>query len=183
MQRRLTISLLRSGLLALLLVFPASLALAQRPTPSATPSRSNASHQPLWRCTAPGGVFVVAVSQIVAIGMHEYIVDGAARVTELNIDTTGNALVRYYFLEPIDPQTPLAVGQSALTKLKELAEEAASRVDIEESWRKVVKNYPGSTHARTIEFRVDSKEDLTKIFNSADTAFRNQRAGSTTIEP
>ncbi|HWL52780.1 MAG TPA: hypothetical protein VNQ90_10110 [Chthoniobacteraceae bacterium] len=185
MPRRPTIpSLLRCGLPLLFLALASLPAPAQRPSPSPSP-RSNpaASRVALWRCTTPGGTFVVSIPQIVSIGMHEYVVDGAARVTELNIDTTGNALVRYYYLEPITPQTPMAVGQSALTKLKELAEEAASRVDEEETWRKVVKTYPGSTHARTIEFRVDSKEQLTKIFNSADQAFRNQRAGSVTLEP
>jgi len=107
--------------------------------------------------------------------MHEYVVDGAARVTEMNVDTTGNALARFYYLEPITPQTPLGIGQSTINKLQELATEASTRTGQEEVWKKVSKTYPGSTHAHTVEFRVESKDELIKIFKSADAAFRQMR--------
>ena len=145
---------------------------AATPTPGRTPE---------WRCTLPGGVYVVPLRSMVGVAMHEYVVDGVARVTEVNIDTTGNALVRFYFLEPITPQTPLGAGQATLNKLQELAEEAASRSGQEEAWKKVVKTYPGSTHAHTIEFRLDSKEQLQKIFGSADQALRDFKDTAFTV--
>ncbi len=151
---------------------------AQAPTPTPGPGRT-----PEWRCTTPGGTYVVALRSIVSISMHEYVVDGAARVTELNIDTTGNALARFYYLEAITPQTPLAVGQSTLNKLQEMAEQASARTGQEEIWQKVTKTYPGSTHAHTIEYRLESKDDLKKIFNSADAALHDLRDGSITIQP
>ena len=49
-------------------------------------------------------------------------------------------------------------------------------------WKKVVKNYPTTTHARTVEYRVVKKEDLNKIYESAEEAFRLQRNKSVTIE-
>ena len=112
---------------------------------------------------------------MVSVGMQEYVVDGAARVTEVNIDTTGNALARFYYLEPITPQTPMAAGQSIINKAQELATEAAGRTGQEEVWKKVVKSYPTTTHAHTVEFRVASKDDLKKIFESAETAMRESR--------
>ena len=128
-----------------------------------------------WRATLPGGSFVVAVRSMVSVGMQEYVVDGAARVTEVNIDTTGNALARFYYLEPITPQTPMAAGQSLINKAQELAAEAAGRTGQEEVWKKVVKSYPSSTHAHTVEVRLGSKEDLKKIFESAETAMRESK--------
>ena len=94
------------------------------------------------------------------------------RVTELNIDTTGNALTRFYYIEPLTPQTPLASVQTAMQHAQETAEQAASHLGQEPPWKKVVKSYPTTTHAHTIEYRVDSKDQLQKIFQSADTALR-----------
>ena len=62
---------------------------------------------PVWRCELPGGIYEVALRSIVSVSTHEYIVDGAARVTEANVDTTGSMTVRFYFLEPITPTSPL----------------------------------------------------------------------------
>jgi hypothetical protein len=147
--------------------------LAQDASPSPTPILQ--SRVPLWTCKLPGGTYEVRLSSIVAVSSHEYIVDGAARVTEVNIDTTGNSLVRFYYLEPMTPTSPIGLGQSALNKLQDYAKEAATRTDTEEVWEKVVKNYPTSTHAHTVEYRLDSKDDLDKIFTSVDTALRQQR--------
>ena len=173
--RRLFLSLLGAGCLLLGVSASAQAPAQPSPTPLA-PGRV-----PQWRATLPGGSFVVALRSIVAVALHEYVVDGAARVTEMNIDTNGNALVRFYFLEPIAPQTPTALGQSALNRLQELAGEAAARTGQDEPWKKVSKTYPGSTHAHTIEFRVDSKDDLQKLFTSADRAFREMKEEAVTL--
>ena len=147
-------------------------------TPAATPAEPQATptppiKTPEWRCITPGGTYAVALKSMVCVAIQEYIVDGGARVTEVNIDTMGNSLARFYYLEPITPQSPAAVGQSALNKLQELATQASERTGQEETWKKVVKSYPTSTHAHTIEYRVDSADDLQKIFKSADTALRS----------
>ncbi len=112
---------------------------------------------------------------MVSVSLHEYIVDGVARVTEANIDTTGNALVRFYHLEPLTPQSPMTIGQSVVNKLQEMTTEAADRTGQEEPWKKVAKTFPGSTHAHTIDFRVESKETLRKLVESADNALKNGR--------
>ena len=38
-------------------------------------------------------------------------------------------------------------------------------------WKKVVKNYPATTHARTVEYRLTSREQLNKIFAGAEDIF------------
>ena len=44
-----------------------------------------------------------------------------------------------------------------------------------EAWKKVLKSYPTTTHQRTIEYRLPSKEAVQKIFDSAEAAFRLQK--------
>jgi hypothetical protein len=39
-------------------------------------------------------------------------------------------------------------------------------------WQKVVKNYPTTTHAKTIEYRIQDTATLTAIYNSAVNALR-----------
>src|SRR5215210_5374856 len=129
----------------------------------------------MWRCELPGGIYSVALRSIVSVSSHEYVVDAAARVTEVNIDTNGSMTARFYFMEPNTLTSPLGVGQSTLDKVQELAKEAADRTGQSDLWRKVVKNYPTTTHAHTIEYRLDSKEQLKKLFESAETAFRLNR--------
>lgn len=160
---------LRMGWLgALALLTCSSFAQAPSPNPAAADTRG----QPIWKCVLPGGTYEVALRSIVSVSQHEYIVDGAARVTEVNIDTFGNMAVRFYYLEPVIPQSPAGVGQSTINKLEELAHEATDRTGTDDVWRKVVKNYPTTTHARTIEYRLESKEQLQKLFDSAEKAFR-----------
>jgi len=139
------------------------------PTPSPSPTRI-----PMWRCDLPGGTYEVAIRSILSVSTHEYVVDGAAQVTELNIDTPGNLAVRFYYIEPVVSSSPIGIGQSTMDKVQQLAGEASDRVSPGEQppWEKVVKNYPGSTHAHTVEYRLDSKDQVQTLFNSADQAFR-----------
>jgi len=161
--------------LALLAAFPL-LALAQENAdPNASPSPANvATRFPMWRCTLPGGTYEVALHSIISVSTAEYIVDGVARVTEMNIDTPGSLEVRFYYIEPLTPQSPVGIGQTTLDKVQELAQEAAGRVspDSEPPWEKVVKTYPTTTHAHTVEYRLDTLDQLNTLFKSADQAFR-----------
>jgi hypothetical protein len=153
------------------LVFLPLAALAQDASPSPSPSPTRI---PLWRCDLPGGTYEVAIHSILSVSTHEYIVDGAARVTEMNIDTPGNLAVRFYYIEPIVPTSPLGIGQATLDKAQDMAEEAAGRVSPggEPLWEKVNKSYPAATHAHTVEYRLESKDEIQSLFNSADQAFR-----------
>lgn len=138
-------------------------------TPSATP---DPSRQPLWRCDLPGGTYEVALRNIVSVSSHDYVVDNVARVTEVNVDTNGSMVVRFYYLEPVKPATPSGIGQSALDRVQDLAKEAAGRVGVDQVWQKVAKNYPTTTHAHTIEYRLETKDQLTKLFTSVEQAWR-----------
>jgi hypothetical protein len=160
----------------LALVVSAARAQTAASSPSATPDTTG--RVPLWICVTPAGTYEVALRSIVSVSSCEYIVDNIARVNEVNIDTNGNMAVRFYYIEPMTPSSPIGLGQSTINKAQEILTEAASRVGQDEPWKKVIKNYPTTTHSHTIEYRVDSKDALDKIFTSAEVAFRTFKATS-----
>jgi hypothetical protein len=125
----------------------------------------------MWRCNLPGGSYSVALRSIVSVSSHEYVVDAIARVTEVNIDTNGSALARFYYIEPNTPASPIGLGTATIEKAQQLLQEGAERSG-QDVWKKVVKNYPTTTHARTIEYRVTDKDTLTKLYESAESALR-----------
>ena len=158
----------------LLLVALAGAVEAQSTSPSATPDVPNR----FWRCDLPGGIYEVAVRAIISVSTHEYVVDNAARVTEVNVDTQGNMAVRFYFIEPNTPKAPSGIGQSAIDRVTELTKEAGDRLGVSDAWKKVVKSYPTSTHAHTVEYRVDTEDQLKQIFTSVQNCFETGRGGS-----
>jgi hypothetical protein len=169
---------------ALLLVLLASATLTAQETkpPSDAPAPTgDRSNRVLFRASLPGGTYEVAVGAIVAVASHEYVVDGIARVTEVNIDTTGALVARFYYLEPLTPNTPGGVGAATVDKVQSLLKEAAERSG-QDAWKKVVKNYPTTTHARTIEYRVTEKEHLSRIFAGAEEAFRLNKTVMVKVE-
>lgn len=143
---------------------------AQTPTPSPTPETGGA----FWRAELPGGTYMVALPAIASISSHEYLVDGASRVTEVTVDTLGSVQARFYFIEPNIPQAPGGIGQSALNFAQEKAAEALERSGTD-VWKKVVKKYPEATHAHTVEYRLDSKEALASLFRSLESSWREGR--------
>lgn len=118
----------------------------------------------LWKAELPGGSYLVARNAISAVSMQQYVLDGVARVTEVNVTTNGNFHPRFYFLETID-----AGGAAASAPGVQPAAEAAmaaARQALPEAATKVVKNYPSTTHAGTIEFRLPSAEGVQKLYES-----------------
>jgi len=156
----------------------ASAASAQNPSSSPAATPDTTGRVPLWICVTPAGTYEVALRAIVSVSSCEYVVDNVARVNEVNIDTNGNMAVRFYYIEPMTPSSPIGLGQSTINKAQEMLNDAATRVSSDQPWKKVMKNYPTTTHSHTIEYRVDSKDDLDKIFASAELAFRTFKATS-----
>jgi hypothetical protein len=136
------------------------------PTPTPAPTPTATATRNLWTCTLPGGTYQVLVSAILSVSTHEYIVDGAARVTEVNVDTPGQLAVRFYYIEPAVVAGPGGLGAATFGKVQSILSDAADRSGTD-AWKKVVKSYPTTTHARTIEYRVSSKDSLVKIYTSA----------------
>jgi len=126
-----------------------------------------------WQCQLPGGDYMVSLASIASVSMHEYVVDGAARVTEMTVGTNSSVVARFYYLEPMTPKSPIGIGQSVIDRVQERVEDVAERTGVEEVWKKVVKNYPTTTHAHTVEYRVDSVDQLKKLEKSLQDAWRS----------
>ena len=126
----------------------------------------------MWRCNLPGGSYSVALRAVVSVSSQQYLVDGHTQVSEVDIDTLGCALARFYYLEPNTPtNTPLGIGAGAIGTAQQLIQQGADATN-QDVWQKVVKNYPTTTHAKTIEYRIQDKETLTSLYTSAEGALR-----------
>ncbi|MDD5201085.1 MAG: hypothetical protein PHC88_14935 [Terrimicrobiaceae bacterium] len=127
-----------------------------------------------WKAELPGGSFVVARNAISAISLQQYILDGAARVTEVNISIAGDFRPRFYYIEPLAATAVQALpgGQAAADHAQVVGQGAVNRViPGDPIWAKVVKNYPTTTHAGTIEFRLETKDQLDKLYESVERAW------------
>ncbi len=123
-----------------------------------------AGNNGFWEIELQGGRFLARLDTISSVSQHQYIVDGAARVYEVTVDTTGSQTARFYFIEAVGEGSPLALGKNAIDRLKSVAEGVTNRTGTDEVWTQVIKHYPTTTHARTAEFRVEAVEILDKIY-------------------
>jgi hypothetical protein len=167
----------------LILAASAITASAQTPATPTTPGQQPAqvnTTRPIWRANMPGGTYEIVVGAIISVSSHEYVVDGAARVTEVNVDTAGQMAVRFYYIEPIAQSGPGGIGAATIGKVQNLLTEAAERSG-NDAWKKVVKSYPTTTHARTVEYRVASKDSLNKVFTSASKCLRTGKPDEVSV--
>lgn len=123
---------------------------------------------------------MVPVRNIVSVSSHEYVVDALARVFEVNIDTSGSIIARFYFIEPAISVGPSGLGSGSIATAQKLLTEGADKI-LGEAWRKVVKSYPTTTHARTVEYRLNKKEQLDAIYAAAEECLRTQKPKSVSI--
>lgn len=158
----------------------------QRAAPAASPAQSPASTSrpdAFWRGELPGGVYLVALRSIVSISSHEYAVDGLARVTEVNVATASTVEARFYFLEPMSAANPTSTTPATLDVLQERVKElTTSHPEVEAVWQKVVKNYPTTTHAHTVEYRLNSKADLKTLYESLELSWTTGKGVNFKIE-
>jgi hypothetical protein len=177
-QRRLIIPLAMAGLFA-----TATPAIPQNPPPSA-PDESvtdTATRNPFWQASLSGGHYMVRLDRIASISRHRYLLDGAVIVDEITIDTNGQALARFYHLTPVSEAIPGNSGARIAERGRELIDGAARRTGTDVH-NMVVKKYPETTHARTIEYRLDTAAQLDSLYQSLRTAWESGRGRELNIE-
>jgi hypothetical protein len=125
-----------------------------------------------WQATLEGGHYMIALDRISSVSRHKYVLDGAVVVDEVTVDSIGQALARFYYFTPITD----AAGNSTTTQLanrgRELVDKAAGRANTEVQ-NMVIKKYPETTHAKTLEYRLLSESDLTSLYNSLRTSWES----------
>lgn len=137
----------------------------------------------LWEADLPGGNYMVALDHICSINIHSYVITGGAIVHEVNIDTNGNALVRFYTIEIVGQNSKLNLGKNVAKRGQEIIGEQSKRVTGLSANTIVEKQYPVTTHAKTIEYRLASKSDLDALYASVKKAWTQSRGNKFTIKP
>lgn len=135
-----------------------------------------------WQAQLPGGAYVVALDRISSVGKHEYLVDGGFIVTEVTINTVGSAIARFYYGEPYRPDVPSATGQTINRRVQDTVDLVKERTGANQTDRLVIKNYPTSTHAHTIEFRINNKDNLEALFQSVNRSWMSGRGVKFTVK-
>lgn len=124
-----------------------------------------------WEANLAGGNYMVALGRISSVSRHKYVLDGAVIVDEVTVDTTGQALARFYFITPINAEGgPGAAVTQAAERAAALVDGAARRsgTDVQDM---VMKKYPLTTHAKSIEYRLLSEQQLSALYSSVRTAW------------
>jgi hypothetical protein len=176
---------------SLLIATPLTLP-AQNQTPPANPATTGADKtgdvpqsNRFWQASLGGGHYMVALDRISAISRHQYVLNGTALVDEVTVDSLGQALVRFYFISPItDTMTGSGLGNVAsrvTDRSRDLIDRAANVAGTDVQNR-VMKNYPDTTHARSIEYRLLSEPELTSLYNSVRTAWESGKGRKFTIK-
>lgn len=168
------------------------LAIAMPATAQQTPQSPSAPNAPedtaqqnrFWQASLPGGHYMVALDRISSVSRHRYVLDGAVIVDELTVDSLGQALARFYYIEPITDSVGGAAGNAArrlASRGEQLLEGAARNAgtDIHEM---VVKKFPETTHARTVEYRLLSEAELSALHKSVLAAWEKGRGRKIVIK-
>jgi len=172
MQKKSTSPLIAISLLLLAITLPA---IAQEPPPAGSEKKTTEDvdgPNRFWQATLPGGHYMVALDRISSISRHQYVLDGALIVDEVTVDSVGQALARFYFISPVTDTTSGNSVAGIVQRGAELLDQAGERAGTGVH-NMVVKKYPDTTHARTVEYRLLSKEQLTSLYQSLQNAWQS----------
>lgn len=155
------------------------------PTTSNTtkaPDRESDGNHRFWQASLPGGHYMVALDRITAISRHSYAIPEAGMlVDEVTVDTIGQGLARFYFSRPLTEGVNNNAANNLTGRAKELLDYAGQRAGTD-LHKMVVKKYPETTHARTIEYRLLSAEELGALYGSVRNAWESGRGRIFTIK-
>ena len=187
---------LLSGLAALMLASPCFAQNAPAPPPAAGQPAPEDAPRRFWQATLPGGQYMVALDRITSISQQTYLLDGhlvdkegfgirvgfefgAVVVHEIDVDTVGQALARFYFLEPV--KSPSSAANQILERGREIVEKESERSGTDVATM-VVKKYPDTTHAKCLEYRLERAEDLDALYKSLREAWESGKGRKFTLK-
>ncbi len=133
-----------------------------------------------WQARLPGGSYIIPLNHIVSISKHRYLLDGSVIVTEVTIDSKGNSLARFYYLEPVTKDSSLNTAQKLTKRGQDLLGQAG-RATGDDLHLMAQKNYPQTTHAHTVEYRLLSLTELDALYNSLYSAWDSGKGRDFTI--
>lgn len=162
-------------ILTALLLLTAGLSFAQTTAAPGTPQETD-SNPAFWQASFEnGGHYLVKLNQITCASKHEYIGNGAARVIEVTIGCDTSVVARFYFLEPVGKDASVAAANVIINRVEDVAKTAAARVSPTAARLNVVKDYPNTTHAHTVEYVVQAEATLNSLYGSLMQAINTGR--------
>ncbi|MFT5904580.1 MAG: hypothetical protein ACI9E1_000165 [Cryomorphaceae bacterium] len=132
------------------------------------------SNKRFWEASLAGGEYMVALDRISAISKHSYIVNKSLVVHEVNVQTSGSGFVRFYSFEAVGENSESNLAKNLIERGKNLAETGGRRAGVDTNTT-VEKEYPVTTHAHTIEYRLFDSGDLNQLYSSLKRAWRDNR--------
>jgi len=139
------------------------------------------SSKRFWEAAVPGGNYTVALDKISSVSIHSYIVSKSMIVHEVNVQTVGTGLVRFYTFEVPGESSDANIAKNLIDRGKSIMEQGGSRAGIDTNTT-VEKEYPITTHAHTIEYRLFDKGDLDQLYNSIKRSWKENRGRKFTIK-
>lgn len=127
-----------------------------------------------WQANLSGGHFMVALDRIASVSRHKYVLDGALIIDEVTVDTVGQALARFYYITPVTDAAPENAVTGLADRGRELLDKTTDRVGIDVQ-NMVVKKYPLTSHAKSIEYRILSAGGLTALYDSVRASWETGR--------
>lgn len=136
-----------------------------------------------------GQAYYAKEATVRSISIQEYVTT-TFRVLELNIVSDGNALVRIYHSRPMSPSeltaavadaTAAAGAPSSIvpgqlpSSITTMAAKAMATSD-SLTGTTVIKEYPLATHARTIEYRMRSRNELIELYSELEKHWKKEPA-------
>ena len=107
------------------------------------------------RFTEAGGEYIGKVGNISSVSLQKY-VTAAFEITELNIDLENSPTqLRIYHTGPLQSNKVLPGNRTVTKPLNRLNPALTSKAN-----KLVFKDYPATTHARTLEFKVAEQQDI-----------------------
>ena len=140
-----------------------------------TPDGEQPGINGFWEVVTSGGRFVSRLDQISSVSQHEYLIDGAVRVFECTVDTDGGQTARFYYIEPITESSTVTSGSATLNRIKDLANQATTKVGVGDVDTVVTKHYPDTTHAKTSEYRMKNKATIGPIYDHVRRVWAEER--------
>lgn len=143
-------------------------------------TNARAARNGFWEASFPTGEFLVALRNIRAIAKHEYIISNAGtRVVEVTIETGGDTTTRIYYVEPVGANAS-GTTQRAIQRGQELVDRSGNRTN-QNLTSQVTKEYPVTTHAKTIEYRVSDEAALNRVYQDLKKAWSSGRGSRVTV--
>ncbi len=150
-------------------------------TQKTTSQETDGNHR-FWVANLPGGQYMVALDHLTAISRHSYAIpESGLIVDEVTVDTNGQGLARFYFASPLTEGVNNNAAANLTARAKELVDYAGQRAGTD-LHKMVIKKYPETTHARSIEYRVLSADELGALYGSVRSAWESGRGRVFTIK-